>query len=70
MWSLRQKTTGEFYLTYDHSRRFTFNLRGIWEWIGPQGASATAKSISANKQAGYLIANDDEGGVRVLLLEE
>lgn len=70
MWSLRQKDDGEIYLTYDRSRRFNSQVKGLWEPIGPQGNSYTEHCIRVNTQAGYLCANDDEGNVRVLVLTE
>ena len=70
MWSLRQKPNGSFYLTYDRFRRHSWNLRGLWEYVGPQENSHTAHSVRMNRAAGYLCCNDDEGGVRVLVLEE
>ena len=70
MWSLRQKQDRSFYLVYDRERRFTHNLRGVWEWVGAQGSEYTAYAVRANRRAGYLCANDNEGGVRVLVLEE
>lgn len=69
MWSLRQKENGEFYLTFDKFRRFTYNLRGLWEFVGPQDVAYTAKAVRVNRNAGLLCCNDDEGGVRVLVLE-
>ena len=70
MWSLRQKNSGEFFLTYDRTRRFTSALRGLWEFVGPQGNIYTEKCVKANTARGLLCAPDDEGGVRVLVLEE
>jgi len=70
MWSLRQKQDGAFYLTYDRSRRLTQDLRGLWEWIGPQGSVHTAHAVLINQQAGLLCCNDDERGVRCLVLED
>lgn len=69
MWSLRQKKTGEFYLTFDSQRRFTSNLRGIWEFVGPQDNTYTRKCVETNRGGGLLCCNDDEGNVRVLVLE-
>ena len=70
MWSLRVRQDGSMFLTYDKYRRFTFNLRGLWEYVGQQDSLATAKAIAANQKAGYLCCNDDEGGVRALVLTE
>lgn len=70
MWSLRQRPDGTFYLTYDHSRRYsTSQLRGLWELVGPQEVTATNKAVQENKKQGYTHCNDDEGNVRVLVLE-
>ena len=70
MWSLRQKVDGSFYLTYDKFRRHSYRLAGIWEHIGKIGSPGMEKIIEINRSAGYLCANDDEGGVRALVLEE
>lgn len=70
MWSLRQKQTGEFYLTYDKYRRFTNNLKGLWEHVGNQGTVMTTNAVRVNQEAGLLCCDDDEGGTRVLVLEE
>lgn len=69
MWSLRLKEDGTFYLTYDRSRRMNSQSRGIWEFVGPQALSYTDHAVAVNRSAGYLCCNDDEGGVRVLVLE-
>lgn len=69
MWSLRQKQSGEFYLTFDRTRRFSNSLRGIWEYVGKQDVAYTAYATKVNEAAGLLCAKDDEGGVRVLVLE-
>ena len=70
MWSLRQKEDGSFFLTFDRYRRYSYNLRGTWEWIGPQGNEYTAYAKRVNENLGYLCANDDEGSVRILVLED
>lgn len=70
MWSLRRKQDGSFYLTYDRFRRFSNNFRGIWEYVGPQDNTYTHHCVRVNENAGHLTANDDEGGVRVLVLED
>jgi hypothetical protein len=70
MWSLRQRDDGSFYLTYDRYRRFTNSMRGRWEYVGPQDSAYTAMCVRVNKDAGYTCCNDDEGGVRVLVLED
>ena len=69
MWSLRVKPDGSFFLTFDKFHRFTNNLRGSWQYVGPQGNTYTAHCVRMNKRSGYLCANDDEGSVRVLVLE-
>lgn len=69
MWSLRQKEDGEFFLTFDRSRRFTNNLRGLWEYVGPQDVSYTTHAVKQNERNGLLCCKDDEGAVRVLILE-
>lgn len=69
MWSLRQKQNGEFFLTYDRSRRYTNNLRGSWEFLGPQDNAYTPYAVRVNQRSGLLCAPDDEGNVRVLVLE-
>lgn len=70
MWSLRQKENNEFYLTFDKYRRYTIALRGIWEYLGQDGNVHTDHQVRINRAAGLLCAKDDEGGVRVLVLEE
>lgn len=70
MWSLRQKKTGEFYLTYDRERRPSSSYRGSWEYVGPQSNTYTPYAIRVNQNAGLLCANDDEGNVRVLVLTD
>lgn len=70
MWSLKEKDDGTIYLTYDRFRWFTNSLRGIWEPVGPIGAVYTNTAIRVNQRAGYLCCNDDEGNVRVLVLED
>jgi hypothetical protein len=69
MWSARQKSDGEVYLTYDRYR-FTRDLRGLWEYLGPKDNTYTAYAVRVNQNAGYLCCADDEGNVRVLVLEE
>lgn len=70
MWTVKQKQDGSFYLTYDKFRRFNPNHRGLWEWVGPQDSAQTAYCVRVNEKAGYICCNDDEGNVRVLVLEE
>lgn len=70
MWSLRERQNGELFLTYDKTRRFTNNLRGIWEYVGPASNAYTQKCITENSNAGLWTVFDDEGGVRVLILED
>lgn len=70
MWSLRQKQDGSMYLTYDKFRRFNSGFRGIWELIGPQGNRYTEYCIRVNEGRGLLTCPDDEGHVRVLVLED
>jgi len=69
MWSLRQRSDGSFYLTFDRTRRFTYSLLGLWEYLGPQDNQLTAHCVRVNEKAGYLCCNDDQGAVRVLVLE-
>lgn len=70
MWSLKQRNDGTFYLTYDRTRRFDYNYRGIWEWIGVQGSAYTESVVRKNRAAGYICCEDDEGSVRILVLED
>jgi hypothetical protein len=70
MWSLRLNRNNEFYLTYDRDRRYTNKLRGIWELVGSQNSNATYRAVEVNQRAGLLCCNDDEGNVRVLVLED
>lgn len=69
MWSLRQKDSGDFYLTYDRQRWFTNNLRGLWELVGPQNSAYARFAADVNRKAGLLCCDDDEGNIRVLVLE-
>ena len=71
MWSLRlNEEEGRFCLTYDRNRRHTEALRGVWEFIGLQSNENTLPIARANQANGYLCCEDDEGGVRVLILTE
>lgn len=70
MWSLRTKDDGTFYLTFDRSRRYTYNLRGEWVWICSSTAVTKGFYIQMAKMTGHLVAEDDEGGVRALVLED
>lgn len=70
MHSLRQRPDGTFYLTYDRERRFNNNLRGVWEWCGPQESTYTDQCVKVNEEAGLLCCEDDEGNVRVLVCTE
>lgn len=70
MWSLRQKKSGEFFLTYDRERRVNPYLRGLWEFVGPQDNAYTAQCVRINEARGLLCCNDDEGNVRCLVLED
>jgi hypothetical protein len=69
MWSLRLSEEDGFYLTFDRERWHN-NPRGTWILIGPQDVSYTHKAVKANLSAGLLCANDDEGNVRALVLED
>jgi hypothetical protein len=69
MWTLKTKENNEAYLTYDRERRFSPSLRGIWELIGPQSNVYTTHCVVVNQQQGLLCVPDDEGHVRVLVLE-
>jgi hypothetical protein len=70
MWSLRERNDGSMYLTYDKFRRYTHSLPGLWEFVGSQIHVETPRLIEMNRRAGYLVVNDDEGGVRALVLTE
>ena len=69
MWSLKERNDGSTYLTYDRDRFFTRHLRGRWEYLGPQGNKYTDYCVRVNREQGLLTASDDEGNVRVLVLE-
>jgi hypothetical protein len=69
MWSLRARTDNTVYLTFDRDRRPTNQLRGRWEIIAAQGTPETNKIIWVNSKAGYLCVDDEEGNVRMLVLE-
>ncbi len=68
MWSLRQRNDGSFYLTYDGFRRYTHNMPGLWELVGPRNKAETSKFVDINQSAGYLCCPDDEGNMRALVL--
>jgi hypothetical protein len=68
MWSLRTKSDNTFYLTYDFYRRYTSNMPGLWELVGPQNKAETARLVEINQAAGYLCCPDDENNVRALVL--
>jgi hypothetical protein len=70
MWSLRERTDGSIYLTFDKFRRYTYTVPGLWEFVGSQIHVDTPRLVEQNRQAGYLVLNDDEGGVRALVLTE
>lgn len=70
MWQLRTKSDGTIYLTWDHRRKFDPQYRGIWEYVCSQDSLRAPHLIRANQAQGYLVANDDEGLVRVLVLTE
>lgn len=70
MWSLSEKQDGSFVLVFDRDRRRTNQLRGSWEIIGAQGTSDTQLSIDTNRRHGSLCCNDNEGNVRILVLED
>lgn len=77
MWTLKMRQDKSFYLNYDKTRRFfqdglgyhSLNLPGQWELICHQGQTGTDHIVQVNKNAGYFCVNDDEGGVRALILE-
>lgn len=69
MWSLRVRPDNTVYLTFDRDRRPTNQLRGRWELIAMQNATETNKIIWVNTKSGYLCVDDDQGGVRMLVLE-
>lgn len=70
MWSLRLNEKNEFYLTYDHFRRYSNSLRGIWELIGAADNAYTQFAVRVNESQGYLCCPDDKNGMRVLVLTE
>jgi len=69
MWSLRLSEEDGFYLTYDRSRRPDPNFRGIWEYLCKDGSESSQKYVRINREAGHLVAKDDEGNWRMLILE-
>ena len=69
MWSLKVRNDGTLYLTFDRERRYTNSLRGVWVLVGPQAVSYTAHAVRINENAGLFCVDDDEGGVRCLVLE-
>jgi len=69
MWSLRERNNGSFYLVFDKDRRRTHNLRGVWEYLCSQDTEYTNGYIRVAKEAGYLTCGDNEGNVRILILE-
>lgn len=70
MWVLRQKSDGSLYLTFDKFRFVHPQLRGVWQYVGPQGNALTDHCVRMNENMGYYCMNDDEGGVQVLVLED
>jgi hypothetical protein len=70
MWSLRQRNDGSFYLTFDKFRRFTHTVPGLWEFVGSQIHVDTPRLVEMNRACGYECVEDDEGGVRALVLTE
>jgi hypothetical protein len=70
MWVLKQKDDGTIYLTWDRFRRMNHNLRGLWEPIGPIDNKYTEMAVRVNKRAGHLCCADDQGNMRVLVLED
>lgn len=69
MWSLRQKDDGSFYVTYDRDRRYDNRVPGIWELVGPSDLTQTILCVAINRRNGLLCAKDDQGNMRVLVLE-
>ena len=70
MWSLRRRPEDNtFYLIYDRDRRYNWQLRGVWEYLCGQDNEYTQGYIRTARQNGYLICNDNEGNVRILILE-
>jgi hypothetical protein len=70
MWSLKQNEDGSVVLTYDRTRWVSNRCRGLWEIVGKQDLLHTNRCVEVNQRAGLLCCNDDEGNVRVLVLEE
>lgn len=78
MWTLKMRKDKSFYLTYDKTRRYfqyevgnhSQNLPGQWELICNQGQKDTDHLVRVNQNAGYFLVNDDEGGIRALILEQ
>lgn len=70
MFRLKQKPDGTIYLTYDRFYRYSHNMPGRWEIIGPIGTTLTNYCVRVNQKAGYLCCDDDEGQTRVLVLTE
>jgi len=69
MWSLRERNDGAMYVTYDRERFFTRHLRGRYELVGPQNNTYTSYCVRINQEHGLFCVDDDEGNVRVLVLE-
>jgi len=70
MWSLRIRQDGSFYLTYDRNRIRRYDFRGSWEYIGRTSDNDMARISRINRAAGLLVADDDRGDTRVLVLED
>lgn len=70
MWSMRRREDGSFYLTFDRYRRSTHNYPGLWEFVGKQDLNYTRVAVETNARTGYWCLPDDEGNMRVLVLEE
>jgi hypothetical protein len=70
MWVLKTKANGEQFLTYDKTKYRDPFQRGSWEYVGPQSSPQIEDIIRFNKQTGLQCVKDDEGGVRVLVLQD
>lgn len=70
MWTLKTLESGETILTYDKTRYRTNQERGTWAYIGLQSSPMINEIIRINEANGLVCCNDDEGSVRVLVLQD
>lgn len=70
MWRLRQRDDGSVYLTFDKNPNQNSYTRGKWVLIGAKGLPETKSCVNINERHGSICVEDDEGNVRVLVLDK